>query len=158
MAYFGSILWCFCAMDLFRNRKRNGIMEKAGKRILTKLFEKLLLSWHFDDNSLTNGLQTSQPNVLEWETAEIQGSTTRMPGMETDRPCKYTKNCWVFITFTEHGFFSSLKTYQFCISYWLYSKYTFLWLGTLFKISCQFFLDDSWNICSIHSQIGEPGN
>ena len=52
-------------MDLFRNRKRNGIMEKAGKRILTKLFEKLLLSWHFDDNSLTNGLQTSQPNVLE---------------------------------------------------------------------------------------------
>ena len=68
-------------------------MEKAGKRILTKLFEKLLLSWHFDDNSLTNGLQTSQPNVLERETAEIQGSTTRMPGMETDRPCKYTKNC-----------------------------------------------------------------
>ena len=66
-------------------------MEKAGKRILTKLFEKLLLSWHFGDNSLTNGLQTSQPNVLEWETAEIQGSTTRMPGMETDRPCKYQK-------------------------------------------------------------------
>ena len=27
-------------------------MEKAGKRIITKFFEKLLLRWHFDDNSL----------------------------------------------------------------------------------------------------------